>query len=354
MLPFKLSDTDLDALNIQRKRHNSAIIRDRLWVLWLLHSGFQRQQIIEAVDCGKNFVAQVIKMYNEYGLDGVMSTSYRGPQHPLAAHFEQLRKDLIDACIHTVSEARSWLAQNYNYRASNESVRKLLHRLSLKRRKVNPFPGNPNKIDEWLGQQQNWILHLEDLRQRADNQELDMLFCDAAHFVYGKFDNYLWSDGPRYQPTGHGRHRLNVYGAFDPVTNGVITMYGQDNIDADYVTEYLEWLRDDHYCDRSRPLHVVMDNARYQHCNYVRNFAAELNIVLEFQPGYSPNLNLIERLWKYLKKIMGRSYFSTKTDFHQTLVSLLDNLDHFQHRQKLQSLLTFNFQQYKKSLILGC
>jgi len=47
---------------------------------------------------------------------------------------------------------------------------------------------------------------------------------------------------------------------------------------------------------------LVLDNARYQKCHLVQNLAATLNIELLFLPTYSPNLNLIERLWKFVKK----------------------------------------------------
>ncbi len=295
-----------------------------------------------------------VRMYQDGGLEAVMTTAYQRNDHPLADRFDEVRQGLVDACIHTLDQARTWLAERFDYLVSRESVRKLLHRLGLKRRKVNPFPGKPQDIDAWMEAQRCWIDHLHDLHHRAATEELDLLFCDAAHFVYGKFDNYLWSDGPRFQPSGHGRHRLNVYGAYDVVRGQVLTMYDEDNVDAEYIVGYLDWLRQKHYPDRERPLHLVMDNARYQHCAYVRQHAASLNIVLEFQPGYSPNLNLIERLWKYLKKIMGRHYFASKEEFHQALVQLLERLNNPEHRTKLSALMTMKFQQYEKSQILGC
>ncbi len=50
------------------------------------------------------------------------------------------------------------------------------------------------------------------------------------------------------------------------------------------------------------PVRLVLDNARYQHCALVMGLAKSLNIELLFLPSYSPNLNLIERLWKFIKK----------------------------------------------------
>src|SRR5947207_2850726 len=50
------------------------------------------------------------------------------------------------------------------------------------------------------------------------------------------------------------------------------------------------------------PITLIMDNARYQRCKYVLDIAARLNIEILFLPPYSPNLNLIERLWKFVRK----------------------------------------------------
>ena len=97
-----------------------------------------------------------------------------------------------------------------------------------------------------------------------------------------------------------------------------------------------------------------MDNARYQHCKYVKACAEDWNIVLEFLPGYSPNLNLIERLWKYMKFILGKQYHSCKTTFEKAIVELLENLNHEEHQQKLETLLNPKSQQFGKSQILPC
>jgi len=50
------------------------------------------------------------------------------------------------------------------------------------------------------------------------------------------------------------------------------------------------------------PITIVLDNARYQRCKLVIAKAEELGIELLFLPPYSPNLNLIERLWKACQK----------------------------------------------------
>ena len=173
--------------------------------------------------------------------------------------------------------------------------------------------------------------------------------------MYGKFAAYEWNDQVRFAPSGHGRYRINVYGTYNPVTRAIHTMYNEGYVDAEFMYEYLVWLRKQCYTNQDRALHLVMDDARYQHCELIKQTARRLNIVLEFLPPYSPNLNLIERLWKYLKKHLARHYCQNKQEFQNVVVELLSQIGvDGHHKKQLKPLLTFKFQKYKKEQILIC
>lgn len=354
MLPFNLSETDADIVNIERKTNKSPLIRDRMYVLCLLNMGYNRQQSAEIVGCHPNSVTNYVKRYNRGGLDAIRQLGYNYSRHELSIVYEQVGEALDQAGCTTVADARQVLCEKFGYHRGKEAVRRLLHRLGFKRRKAGIFPGKTEDFDTWQARQEVFIGKLEELIDRADCDELDLVFGDAAHFVYGKFNSFHWGKGPTYRPSGHGRYRVNVYGVYDVVTNQVYTMYNQGYINADFMVEYLEWLRSKCYPDKGRPLHLVLDNARYQHCRYVKECANSLNIRLEFLPGYSPNLNLIERLWKYLKKILGKQYHGCKDSFENAIVELLGALGNDVHQEKLWTLLCPIFQRYEKSQILGC
>jgi len=354
MLPFSLSETDADIVNIERKTHKSPLVRDRMYILHLLNLGYKRQQSAKIVGCHPNSVTNYVKLYNSGGLDAVRQLGYNYGRHELSAVYEQVDEILAQAECTTVDDARETLRTKFGYHRSKEAVRLLLHRLGFKRRKTGTFPGKIDDFEAWQAKQEAFIEKLEELIDQADCEELDLVFGDAAHFVYGKFSSFHWGKGPKYRPSGHGRYRINVYGVYDVVTNQVCTMYNEGYVDADFMVEYLEWLRREHYTDIERPLHLVLDNARYQHCQYVKECAEGLNIELEFLPGYSPNLNVIERLWKYLKKILGKQYHADKASFENSIVRLLESLGNDIHQEKLWTLLNPVFQRYEKSQILGC
>lgn len=99
-----------------------------------------------------------------------------------------------------------------------------------------------------------------------------------------------------------------------------------------------------------KPIAIVLDNARYQHCFVVTAFAKSLGIHLLFLPPYSPNLNIIERLWKFTKKqILNARYYDAPPKFHQAINNFFENINQ-DHNTELQKLLTLNFQFFDKNI----
>ena len=101
------------------------------------------------------------------------------------------------------------------------------------------------------------------------------------------------------------------------------------------------------------PITLVLDNARYQRCTLVMDLAATLKIQLQFLPSYSPNLNLIERLWKFIKRdvLYGRHY-DNFAEFCKAIDGCLEKIPN-QHRVPLASLMTHNFQRFNPASFLA-
>lgn len=140
---------------------------------------------------------------------------------------------------------------------------------------------------------------LEPLVEQAQAKKLHLFFVDAAHFVMLPFLGYLYSLTVRFIKAASGRQRFSVLGALNAITKEVVTITDHGYINAISVCELLEKL---HAQFRDLPIVVIMDNARYQRCALVEATAKKLEIQIIFLPPYSPNLNLIERLWKFVKK----------------------------------------------------
>jgi len=152
---------------------------------------------------------------------------------------------------------------------------------------------------------------------------------------------YLWSKVRRFVKGAHGRKRFNVLGAINPFTLTMIYEANDGYVNAETVCRLLRQIKKRGF---KWPVTLVMDNARYQRCHLVQDLAETLGIELLFLPSYSPNLNLIERYWKYLKGKLFRCRSVEKFELFCT--SIIDVLEDRSTKRtsELRSLLSLKFQ----------
>jgi transposase len=171
-----------------------------------------------------------------------------------------------------------------------------------------------------------------------------VFFVDAAHFVFGTFLCCLWSFARIFVRAASGRQRFNVLGAWNAVTRQLIAVTNTTVVNTETMSELLRKIA---ALGLTGPITLVLDNARYQHNAAVKALAEQLGITLLFLPSYSPNLNLIERLWKFIKRraLYGR-YHPTFADFRGAIDETLNGLA-TTHAEQLKTLMTLNFQQFE-------
>jgi hypothetical protein len=169
-----------------------------------------------------------------------------------------------------------------------------------------------------------------------------VLFVDAAHFVWGPFLGYLWCLVRLFIKAPAGRQRYNVLAALDAVTHKLHRFCNVGYINAESVCALLRQVAG----AVPGPVTMILDNARYQHCTLVMDLAKTLHIELLFLPAYSPNLNLIERVWKFVKKeSLASRYLPSFAEFAGAIDTCLDQL-HTAHKAKMRTLLTLHFQTF--------
>jgi transposase len=159
------------------------------------------------------------------------------------------------------------------------------------------------------------------LMSKAAENKLALLFMDASHFVMGcDFLGYIYGKTRRFIKTFSGRKRYNVLGALNFVTKKVTVVANDAYITATEVCEMLRKVASEY---AGKPVHIVLDNARYQKCKAVTALAGELDIALHYIPPYSPNLNLVERLWKHVKGRLRSKYYDRFDGFKGTIDSII-------------------------------
>jgi hypothetical protein len=183
--------------------------------------------------------------------------------------------------------------------------------------------------------------------EEAKRGQRSVLFVDAAHFVYGPFLGYLWCLVRLFVPGPSGRKRYNVLAALDAITHQVIRVSNHAYINAESVGMLL---REVAAAGLKGPITLVLDNARYQKCAVVKGLAASLGIELLYLPSYSPNLNLIERVWKFVKKeCLGCRVLPTYEAFTTAIDDCLASLD-TRHKHQMDTLLNLEFQLFDEDV----
>jgi transposase len=203
-----------------------------------------------------------------------------------------------------------------------------------------PAKADPEKQKEFLEQE------LQPRLDEAQTGKRIVLFVDAAHFVLAPFLGFLWSVVRVFIQAPSGRQRFNVLGALNAITHELITVTNDAYINAESVCELLEKIANLYV---GIPLSIFLDNVRYQKCALVMEKAKSLNIELCFLPSYSPNLNLIERMWKFVKrKCLYSKYYEKFPTFKAAISKCLDETM-TTYKSDLDSLLTLRFQLFEKT-----
>jgi transposase len=159
----------------------------------------------------------------------------------------------------------------------------------------------------------------------------------------------LWSFARTFVRAPSGRQRFNVLAALNGITHELIMVTNDAYINAGCVCDLLRQIAAKTY---AVPVTIILDNARYQRCRLVMELAASLNIELLFLPSYSPNLNLIERLWKFVKKqVLYGKYYDNFQSFTAAISNCLAQTN-TTHAPSLKTLLTLNFQSFSNVQVM--
>jgi transposase len=180
-------------------------------------------------------------------------------------------------------------------------------------------------VGEHVAEQQRFYEEqLKPCLEAAQNGEGHVFFVDAAHFVFGTFLCCLWSCTRIFVRAASGRQRFNVLGTWNAVTRELIAVTNTTVVNTETMCELLRKIAT---AGLAGPITLVLDNARYQRNAVVQGLAVELGITLLFLPSYSPNLNLIERLWKFIKRnrLYGR-YYASFAEFRLGIEGCLSEL----------------------------
>jgi transposase len=342
---LKLSPEELNKLNYERYHYPCALVQKRLHAVYIkATTNFSNEVVAIIVSSHRNKIAQWIKDYQSGGIEQLMKLGYDKNQSELEQHSDSITDFFSRHPPRSIAEASLKIEEITSIKRGKTQVAAFLKRHKFRFIKTGHIPA---KAD--TQKQQDWVEQtLKPVIEAAQKGEMHLLFVDAAHFILQPFLCCLWCITRVFIKASAGRNRINVLGAVNAITKEVNVYTNTTYICANTIITFFLQLREK-YNDR-KPIAIVLDNARYQHCFIVKTMAKGLGIHLLFLPSYSPNLNIIERLWKFTKKeILYAKYYDAPQKFHAAIDNFFKIINQ-KHNIELQKLLTLKFQFFDKSI----
>ena len=334
------TDNEIGIIKKYRDKQNNPRLKLRFVTLLLI--AFRTDVTVIASSVGYTEFT-IKKWYDQYvseGIESLDSFNYKPKQSYLS--FYQINQVLIYVKFENpkkIELIQKYICEKFGFDYTCEAVRKMIKKHGIELIKPKVRPGNPPSEEE----QKAFIKQYNEQKQN-DAPDSVRMFIDGMHLVHQNIPARVWGD-PDFRPvmdTNTGRKRLNIQGAYNPETHSFLHLSGEENCDADRIVEFLKLIYKSNSC--ASKITLYLDNARYYHAATVSEWLKNNpKIKLVFLPCYAPNLNLIERFWKYAKEqLVKNKYYKKYKTFRAEVFRFLNNTG--DHIDKLKTLMFEKFQ----------
>lgn len=334
---FELPEKERKILReIQR---NEKYKRDyvKVTVLLMLDLGETPQKIALFLGIDDATVYRHLENFQTNGLDKFLGNNYFGYWGKLSSfQIVELRKALKEHLYETCQAISELIEKRFSVRYTAEGVCDLLHRIGFVYKKTKQIP---MKVDE-IGQAE-FMKKFERLQAEKAADEVHY-FIDAVHPTLNSEPSYGWIEkGEEHQILSNsGRTRMNILGALNPNQVTEIITKEYKTIDYEAAKDFIEELGKTN--PAATKIRIITDNARYFRKLEKDELIADKRIEIVWLPTYAPNLNLIERLWRFLKKkVLKNRFYGTAKGFRAKVEEFFTNIKNYQ--TELETLLTCNF-----------
>ena len=336
METFRLTQRQEIELRIAHRTTKNKRKAYRINALLLLGLGWTYAEVSEALLLNRDTLRDYITRYKSGGLKALLKDKHQGSSGKLSG------REIKELCVHLeeklyskAEDIAAYVLKTYKVKYSVSGITDLLKREGFVHKKTKIIPG---KAD--AKKQEAFIETYEQIK--ADKDEKDPIyFSDGVHPTHNTQSHYAWIRKGKEKEikSNTGRQRLNINGAINIETKQPVVRFDK-TLNAQSTIKLLKKVERRH--PKATVIHFIVDNARYYKCTLVKEYLESSKINMIFLPPYSPNLNLIERLWKYFrKKVTKGHYYETFDEFKIACERFFK--DWKKHKRDLESLLTENF-----------
>ena len=316
-----------------KNKHFADRIKSILW----LNDGDKYEEIARRLMLDEVTIRRYHKQYQDGGIDALIKDDYKGSE-PYLSQYQQ--NELIayleeNICLSS-KEVCCYVEKQYGMKYSVKGMTNLLHRLGFVYKKPKHLPSKANREA-----QEASLKRYEELKATKEAKDR-IYFIDGCHPMHNSQLSYGWfkKGKEKFIKANTGRKRVNINGAYNAEEKKVIVRE-DESINSQSTIALIKQIKEQQ-CEGI--IYLVADNATYYRSRIVKEFLNEnQRVKMLFLPPYSPNLNLIERLWKFLKKkVIYNEYYEKFAVFKEKIMETLKNTERYQH--ELESSMTEKFQ----------
>jgi len=333
----KLTTNQRNKLKSLHRKENDRRFADRIKSILLLDDGWSYEKVAAALLLDDQTIRNYEKTFSQEGICGLLKTCYKGSESKLNSGQEsELKAHVANKIFHSAIAVVAYVENTYGIKYTVKGMVHLLKRLGFTYKKTKLVPGKAN-----AEKQRQFVKRYEELKANKGEKD-EILFMDGVHPQHNPIAGYAWilKGKEKKVLTNTGRKRINLNGAIN-ITDLDVTIRQDEWINAQSTVELFKQIEEKY--PHADTIHIIADNAKYYQCGIIWDYLKNSRIDLIPLPTYSPNLNLIERLWKFYKKeILYDTYYESFAKFKQASMSFFENIR--EYREKLESLLTENFQ----------
>lgn len=348
MKSFNLTYEELKALRIEHKiaKKHSAKSAYRINAVILLGSGWTLEEVSNALLLDQETLRTYIKKFIKGGVKTLLENICHGRKSRLDASQKiELSQYLETHLLHTTQEAIAHVKRQFRIVYSQSGMTKLLHSLgfSYKKPKLIPSGFDVQAQDEFIEYFERFM------KKKLENDTV--IFYDSSHPQYQSYADYGWiKKGVDMLLLNHGmRGRVNISGGVDLETGEVIVDF-PDKVNSETTVEMFKKI--EHCYSNAKTIHIILDNASSHKSRLVKNYIKNSKINLVFLPPYSPNLNLMERIWGlFRRKLLINSWNRTFFEFKKRIKYFFRKTLIDKSEKWVMPLMTETFQEFRGNFI---
>ena len=331
-MEIELEKAERNRLKAMHRKIKDQKKSDRIKAILMLDDGHRATFIAKVLLIDENTVYRWIRSYQSaphserwltmqcQGYDGKLTEIQ---EKEIGVHID-------NNTINTSAEIQSFIKEKYVLDYSSSGVVALMKRLGYVYKKAETVPSKYDSVAQAAFKAAYDMVLLS-----IDEEKTAILFMDGVHPQHNTRLGYVWvkKGATKQIKSNSGRQRVNINGVYNPITQDVIVLE-HDRINADAIIKMIQELEKKY--STQKEIFVYVDNAKYNRNKAVKEYLARSRVYFEYLPTYSPNLNVIERLWKVMHcKVTRNKYHETVKDFRDALQQFFERCSTTEYREIL-------------------